>query len=65
MSKHEMIEAIRERNRSAKPEFLLSFDEQTLQSYLQRLTHLANHRGRESVWTRDGASRSVVTRVPQ
>jgi len=65
MSKHEMIEAIRERNRSANEAFLLSFDEQTLQSYLQRLTSLTDHRGRDSVWVRHSTSRSVVTRVPQ
>ena len=63
-TKREMIEAIRERNRSAEPEFLSSFDEPTPASYLQRLTHLANRRGRQSVWVRDGSTRSVVTRIP-
>lgn len=62
-SKHQMIEAICRRNRSARPEFLQSFDEPTLASYLQRLTRLTDHRGRESVWVRQGTSRSVVTRL--
>ncbi len=64
MSKNEMIEAIRQRNRSAEPEFLLSFDEQTLASYLRRLTHLADHRGRDSGWVRESSSRAIVTRIP-
>jgi len=65
MSKHQMIEAIRQRNRSAEEEFLLSFDERTLETYLNRLTRLSDRRGRESVWVRQSTSRSVVTRVPQ
>ena len=65
MSKQEMIDAIRQRNRSAEPEFLLSFDEQTLQSYLHRLTHLIDHRGRQSGWVRDASSPSVVTRIAE
>ena len=65
MSKHEMIEAIRRRNHSAREEFLLDFDERTLETYLRRLTSLSDQRGRESVWVRESSSRSVVTRVPQ
>lgn len=64
MSKHQMVDAIRERNRSANTEFLMTFDEQTLQSYLQRLTNVVGRRGRESGWIRQGTSRSVVTRMP-
>ena len=62
-SKHQMIEASCQRNRSAKPEFLSDFDEQTLASYLQRLTRLTDRRGRDSVWVREGSARSVVTRA--
>ena len=63
MSKHQMVEAIRQRNRSASMEFLMTFDEQTLQTYLRRLTNVVGHRGRQSVWVRESASRAVVTRV--
>lgn len=62
MSKQEMIEQIRERNRSASVEFLVHFDEQALTSYLNRLTRINGRRGRDSVWVRDGLSRAVVTR---
>jgi len=63
MSKHEMIEQIRQRNRTASDEFLLSFDEQTLGDYLSRLTNLAGHRGRQSVWVRTTAHPAVTARA--
>ncbi len=62
MSKQQMIEAIREHNRSADQEFLTRFDEAALSDYLQRLTRVCNHRGRHSRWVRNGASPAVVTR---
>lgn len=37
MSKTELIESIREINRSAKPEFLAEFSEEDLKSYLEHL----------------------------
>lgn len=52
MTKQQMIEAIRQRNRSAQQEFLARFDEQALRSYLDRLTVLADRRGPGSVWVR-------------
>ncbi|MBI1335967.1 MAG: hypothetical protein GC164_03285 [Phycisphaera sp.] len=63
MSKHQMIEMIRQQNRSAPVEFLLGFDETQLQTYLQRLTDVHGHRGRTSVWVRQGVTRSIVTRM--
>lgn len=62
--KHELIEAICQRNPGARPEFLSAFDEPTLASYLDRLTRLTDCRGRESVWVREGTTRAVVTRMP-
>ncbi|MEM6331774.1 MAG: hypothetical protein AAF823_00325 [Planctomycetota bacterium] len=53
MSKHQMIEAIRQRNRSATVEYLTDFDEDELKTYLARLTDLIGHRGPDSVWTRN------------
>jgi hypothetical protein len=37
MDKKELIECIREINRSAKPEFLASFSEEQLRAYLDHL----------------------------
>jgi len=63
MSKAQMIDAIRQHNRSAQAEFLTSFDEPTLQSYLERLTKLSNHRGPSTSWVRTGESRAIITRA--
>jgi hypothetical protein len=40
MKKTELIESIREINRSAKPEFLAEFSEEDLRAYLQHLMTL-------------------------
>lgn len=63
MSKQQMIEQIRERNRSASNDFLVKFDEEALQNYLQRLTTLQGHRGRSSVWVRKGIAPASVMRA--
>lgn len=63
MSKHQMIDAIRQRNRSARPEFLLSFNEQTLEEYLRRLTELSGHRGKATKWVRQTAAPAVTMRL--
>jgi hypothetical protein len=63
MSKQQMIERIRERNRSASNEFLVKFDEEALQTYLSRLTTLQDHRGRSSVWVRKGVAPASVMRA--
>jgi len=62
MSKQQMIEQIQQRNRSASPEFLERFDERALQTYLRRLTTVAGHRGRGSVWVREGSAPAISTR---
>ncbi|WP_145080865.1 hypothetical protein [Poriferisphaera corsica] len=65
MSKEQMIQAIRNRNRTAKPEYLGHFDEQDLQQYLARLTSIHGRRGRESRWVRNTTSPAVITRIAQ
>ncbi len=40
MSKRELIDCICEINKSAKPEFLASFSEEDLKSYLEHLMEL-------------------------
>ncbi|MEO0965058.1 MAG: hypothetical protein AAFY08_08050 [Planctomycetota bacterium] len=63
MTKQQMIDAIRQRNRSASVEYLTSFDEDDLQVYLTRLTDLIGRRGRSSVWTRDTTEPCFVHRA--
>lgn len=61
MSKHEIIEAIRQVNRTANPEYLVRFEQRALESYLRRLTTVLNRRGRDSRWVREGDTHAVVT----
>ena len=61
MKKEQLIEAIRSLNRSVQREFLVSFQERELESYLRRLEQLLGHRGPDSVWVREGDTHSVVT----
>lgn len=62
MSKQQMIEQIQLKNRSASPEFLERFDELALQTYLRRLTTVVGHRGKGSVWVREGNTPAIATR---
>ncbi len=59
MSKHEMIEAIRERNRSASVPFLMGFSDADLATYLRRLG-LINQRG--SMWSRESRDNAITVR---
>lgn len=63
MSKQQTVEAICQRNRSARPEFLMRFDQQVLDSYLKRLTLIHNKRGPASIWVRPADTRAIVSRV--
>lgn len=63
MSKQQMIEAIRAHNRSVTSDFLATFDERSLQTYLRRLTELQGKRGKSTVWVRPGDTTAVVTRM--
>jgi len=62
MSKQQIIEAIRQHNRTANQELLTTFDEHTLENYLKRLTLINGRRGRASVWVRQPDTTSIVTR---
>jgi hypothetical protein len=62
MSKQQMIDAIQSHSRGAGVEFLIHFNEEQLQKYLNRLTQVVGHRGRMSIWVRQSESRAVVTR---
>ena len=63
MSKQQMIELIRQHNRTADAAFLTSFEERALQSYLRRLTTVVGQRGKQSVWVREGDTHAVGTRA--
>lgn len=63
MSKLEIIEAIRLKNRTADQAFLVAFDTRTLASYLKRLTTIQGRRGPSSRWIRQGDTAAVVTRM--
>jgi len=63
MIKYQMVETIREHNRTAPADFLMTFKEDQLKRYLRRLTDLSGHRGRSSVWVREGETPAIVARV--
>lgn len=64
MGKQQVIEAIQQRNRTAKDEFLNLFDEHALQSYLRRLRYVHGRRGADSVWVREASTTAIVRRRP-
>ncbi|WP_432798433.1 hypothetical protein [Poriferisphaera sp. WC338] len=63
MSKEQMIQQIRDRNRTAKHDYLVHFSEEALEQYLSRLTTISGHRGRGSGWVRNTTSPAVITRA--
>ncbi|MEX2212904.1 MAG: hypothetical protein WD768_02175 [Phycisphaeraceae bacterium] len=62
MSKHDLITAIRQRNRSASEQFLSRFNEAALATYLRRLSLTDRRGGLQSVWVREGTSPACVGR---
>jgi hypothetical protein len=59
-SKHELIERIREFNRSVNVRWLERFEPQALVDYAEHLQLLVEPRGRDSVWRRRGDTAAVV-----
>jgi hypothetical protein len=62
MSKQQIIEQIRQMNRSAPENLLVQFDQDALENYLKRLSMAQAGRGRASRWVRNTSSPAVVTR---
>ena len=60
MSKHQIIDRIRQQNRSADVAFLATFNEEALNTYLKRLVLT---RGKSSGWVREGKAPAAVTRL--
>lgn len=63
MSKNQLIDAIQEQNRTAKTEFLATFDEEALSTYLNHLNYRRGPRGPQSIWVRPKDTAAIVTRV--
>lgn len=63
MSKQQMIEAIRQVNRSASDVFLDAFEQPQLDRYLRRLCEVHNHRGSTSRWVREPETPAIVSRM--
>lgn len=62
MSKQQLIEAIREHNRSATNDFLICFNESALTNYLNHLRYKVEPRTGEACWVRPAETPAVVTR---
>ena len=62
MSKQHIVEQIRELNRTAPQEYLITFNERALQEYLQRLSL---PRGRGGICVRRNDHSAVATRPPR
>lgn len=60
MSKRELIDAIRQVNRSAAPEFLARFAEEELQAYLQRVWAVSDARRHPGLRPTVPADRQLV-----
>jgi hypothetical protein len=61
-SKHELIDRIRQINRSADTRWLEAFDQSALFNYFEHLQVLMEPRGRSSVWRRRPETPAVVAR---
>jgi hypothetical protein len=62
-SKNELIDRIRQINRTADPQWLERFDDSSLVDYLEHLQLLMEPRGRTSVWRRRAESRAAVALI--
>lgn len=63
MSKRQLIEDIRRLNATARPQFLIQFDEVALRQYLQHLEDAQAKRVRIAGWVRNVRRVSVTTPV--
>lgn len=62
LTREQVIDRIMELNRSARAEFLESFDDNRLNHYLDHLVSAAGPRGRDAVWVRRGESPAIMSR---
>jgi hypothetical protein len=64
LNKQQIIDRIREVNRSAAAEWLARFTDAQLRTYLEHLQLTLEPRGRSSRWLRPGDSPPVVAYAP-
>ena len=64
LSKSQLIEAIRQINQSARPDWLRLFDVSALKRYFEHLQWQLEPRGRQSIWVREGDTPAILTRQP-
>lgn len=64
LTKDQLIQGIRQINRSARQDWLMHFDPNALRRYLDHLHRTLEPRGGHSVWVRPGETAAVVTRDP-
>lgn len=64
LEKMQIIDAIRQINRSATLEWLGTFDDESLRRYLEHLQLTEEPRGRNSRWIRRDDSPAIMTRHP-
>ena len=62
LTREQVIDRIIEFNRSARVEFLETFDDDRLNHYLEHLVATARPRGRDAVWIRRGESPAIMSR---
>ncbi len=62
LTREQVIDRIMEFNRSARAEFLETFDDDRLNHYLDHLVCASSPRGREAVWVRRGESPAIMSR---
>lgn len=63
LTREQVIDRIMEFNRSARAEFLESFDDGRLNHYLDHLVATSVPRGREAIWMRRAESPAIMSRV--
>ena len=64
LDKTQVIQGIQQINRSAKKDWLISFDLSALNRYLDHLQRTLEPRGGHSVWVRTPETPAIVTRDP-
>lgn len=64
LDKMQIIEAIRQINRSARLDWLGNFDADALRRYLEHLQLTQEPRGRNSSWIRHDETPPIMTRHP-
>lgn len=62
MDKEHLIQAIRQRNPSAEPDFLISFNENALNQYLDHLHYMVRPRQERNLWVRSAETPAILGR---